>query len=206
MVGEEAGVVAWPREARAWHVELGERRAGAGTAADELEGLVDDVVEGALGGEMGVDLGLGEDGLEEGDEVGGADDLFAERAEELDGAGVDHGDIHDGVVGGVLHGDAGEGSEHGVETTLELLPGGVDAFGAGEVVELAGFDAMDELAGLAFGGDDVVPAAADEAGSGKAEDGGSNGIAVVMVVKEPGVEAGGAKGRLDGFKMHKDRV
>jgi hypothetical protein len=58
---------------------------------------------------VGGDLVLGEDGFKLADEVGGADDLLAERAEELDGAGIDHGDVHDVVVGRVLHGDAFSG-------------------------------------------------------------------------------------------------
>ncbi len=60
-----------------------------------------------LGVVVGGDLGFGEDGFELADEVGGADDLFADVAEEFDGAGVDHGDVHDGVARGVLHGDGG---------------------------------------------------------------------------------------------------
>ena len=77
------------------------------------------------------------------DQVGGGDWLFAEGAEEFDGAGVDHGDVHDGVAWGVLHGDAGCAGEEGLELGLEFLPGGVDGFLAGERVELEGLDAVD---------------------------------------------------------------
>ena len=38
-------------------------------------------------------------------QVGRAHDLLAEPAQELHRAGIDHRDIHDGVVGRVLHGD-----------------------------------------------------------------------------------------------------
>ena len=58
-----------------------------------------------LGDGVGGDLIGGEDGFKVADEIGGGDDLLAEGAEEFDGAGVDDGDVHDGVVGGVLHGD-----------------------------------------------------------------------------------------------------
>ena len=58
-----------------------------------------------LGDGVGGDLVGGEDGFKLADEVGGADDLFAEGAEEFDGAGIDHGDVHDVVVGRVLHGN-----------------------------------------------------------------------------------------------------
>ena len=47
---------------------------------------------------------------------------------------------------------------------------------------------MDELAGFAMGGDEVVPATGDVSG-GKAEYGVGEGVALVVVVKEPGVGA-----------------
>ena len=103
----------------------------------------------SLGDVVGGELRVGEDGFEVADEVGGGDDLFAEGAEEFDGAGVDHGDVHDGVARGVLHGDVGCAGEEGLELGLELLPGGVDGFCAGEGVELEGLDAVDEFFGLA---------------------------------------------------------
>ena len=93
------------------------------------------------------------------------------------------------IVGGAV--------EHGFEFLLELLPGGVGVFAAGEGVELAGFDAVDELAGLAFGGDEVEPAAGDEAVLVEAEDAVGDGIAMVVVVEEPAVEVLLAQGRLN---------
>ena len=68
------------------------------------------------------DLLLGEHGFELADEVGGADDLLADAAQEFDGAGVDHGDVHDGVVGRVLHGDAFGSGEHRFEAGGQFLP------------------------------------------------------------------------------------
>jgi hypothetical protein len=63
-------------------------------------------------------------------------------------------------------------AEHGGERGFELLPGGVFGAGAGEGVEAAGLDAVDELARLAgIGGDEVEPAAGDVAHGGvEAED------------------------------------
>ena len=85
---------------------------------------------------------------------------------------------------------------------LELLPGAVLAFGAFEGVEAGRLDAVDELARLAVGGDEIVPAAGDEAVAGEAEDALGNGVAVVMVVEEPAVEVLVAKGFLDVFEFH----
>ncbi len=152
---------------------------------------------------MGGDLGFGEDGFEEGDDVGGACYVFAKGADQLDGSGVDHGDVHDGVARGVLHGDFGGAGEEFFEVGFELLPGGVFEFGAGEGVEFAGLDAMDELFGLAGGGDEVVPAAGDEGGLVEAQDAVGEGVAVVMVVEEPAVKFIFAECGLDGFEVHR---
>ena len=86
---------------------------------------------------------------------------------------------------------------------VQFLPGRVAAFGTGERVELAGLDAMDQLARLAFCGDDVVPAAADEAVVGQAEDAGGNGVAVMMIVEEPGFDAGLAQSGLNRVEVHR---
>ena len=72
---------------------------GAQTTADFLPAFLEDFVDGFLRDGVAGDLFLGEDGFKLADEVGGADDLFADAAEEFDRACVDHGDVHDGVVG-----------------------------------------------------------------------------------------------------------
>ena len=79
-------------------------------------------VELALGGEVRFDLRLGEDGFKDADEIGRANDVFAEGAEEFDGAGIDHRDVHDGVARRVLHGDLRRAFRHGSEFGFELLP------------------------------------------------------------------------------------
>ena len=150
---------------------------------------------------VGGELRVGEDGFEVADEVGGGDDFFAEGAEEFDGAGVDHGDVHDGVAGGVLHGDFGCAGEEGFELGFELLPGGVDGFGAGEGVEPEGLDAVDEFFWLAGGGDEVVPAAGDVSVGVEAEDAVGERVAVVMVVEEPAVDFIFAEGVLDSSEV-----
>ncbi len=89
-----------------------------------------------------------------------------------------------------------------VEAGFQLLPGGVDPLGPGQGVELIRLDAMDELAGAALGGNDVVPAAADQSLIGEAEDGGGERIAMVMVVEQPRIDAGALQRRLDSFEVH----
>ena len=136
-------------------------RRGAGELADAVKAGTQDGVEAALGLEVGGDLGIGEHGFKLADEVGGGDDLFAEFAQQLDGAGIDHGHVHDGVARAVLHGDGCGAFEHGGQRMLELLPGAVLGFGALKGVEAGGLDAVDELAGCAVGRYEVVPAARD---------------------------------------------
>ena len=63
-----------------------------------------------------------EDGFKLDDEVGGADDLLADGAEEFDGARIDHGDVHDVVVGGVLHGDVFLILEEILQPQVQFLP------------------------------------------------------------------------------------
>ncbi len=89
---------------------------------DLLPAFFENFVNGHLGDGVAEDLLLSEHGFELADEVGGADDLFADAAEEFDRAGIDHGNVHDGVVGRVLHGDAFRLGQHGFEARGELLP------------------------------------------------------------------------------------
>ena len=88
---------------------------------------------------------------------------------------------------------------------FEFLPGGVLRLGAGEGVELAGLDAVDELAGLAVGGDEVEPAAGDEGVLVEAEDAVGDGVAVVVVVEEPAVEVLFAERRLNRVEVHPEQ-
>src|ERR1019366_4237293 len=83
-----------------------------------------------------------------------------------------------------------------------LLPTGVLPFGAGQRIQPALLHAMDELARLTGGGHKVVPAAGDVGFFIEAEDAAGDGIAVVMVVKEPAVVAGLAQCGLNGFEVH----
>ena len=201
VVGPEAGLLDFGVE-ELDHVEFGEGGSGSDAVADEPPAGGEDGVEAALGFEVGVDLLLGEDGLELTDEVGGGDDVFAHGADEFDGSGVDHGDVHDGVARGVLHGEGGGVVEEGFELLIELLPGGVLGAGAGEGVEFAGLDAVNELAGLAVGGDEVEPAAGDKAAFVEAEDAVGDGVAVVVIVEEPAVEVVFANCRLNCLEIH----
>ncbi len=96
----------------------------------------------------------------------------------------------------------GVAGEDGLEAGFELLPGGVLGLGAGEGIEAAGLDAVDELFGLADGGDEVEPAAGDVQVVAEAEDAIADGIAIVMVVEQPAVYLGVAQCRLNLQNFH----
>ena len=65
---------------------------------------------------------------------------------------------------------------------------------------------MDELAGGAGGGDEVEPAAADEGVFVQAEDAVGDGVAMVVVVKEPAVQVLTAQRGLQGVQVHGSMV
>ncbi len=143
------------------HGELSGRAALVELAAQPLPGSGKDRVNGALSAVVACDPVRGEHGFKTADEVGRAHDLLAPAPEQLHCARVDHGNIHERVARGVLHRDAIDAGEHGLEIGLELLPRRVRDARAGQRVEPARFDAMDQLLRRAARRDQVVPAPRD---------------------------------------------
>ena len=80
------------------------------------------------------------------------------------------------------------------EASVQFLPTGVLRFCAGQRVEPGLFDAMDELARLACGGNEVVPAARDVGIGIERENARGDGIAMMVIVEEPAVKRGFAEG------------
>ena len=68
---------------------------------------------------------------------------------------------------------------------------------------MTGFDSVDELSRFALGGDEIVPATRAHQFFGKAEDAIGDGVAVVVIVEEPGVNVTLAKRVLNGGEVHR---
>src|SRR5579885_2672307 len=107
---------------------------------------------------MALELGSGPDRNGVLHEIGAADDLFTEGAQQLDRASIDAGDVGDGVARRVFDGDAVGAFEQRGEQRLALLPGAVDALLPWQRVEHARFERAHEATRFAASGDEVVPA------------------------------------------------
>ncbi len=88
---------------------------GRRAAADLLPALGQNRVDGFLRGGVAGHLLRAQNRFKLADQIGGTHDLLAQAAQEFDCAGIHHGDVHDGVVGGVLHGHAARIVEHGLQ-------------------------------------------------------------------------------------------
>ena len=200
VVGEEA-LARDSGEQELDHAVLVDAATAADRFADALPTGSEHTVEAFLRSEVRGDLVFGENGFELADEVGGADDLLAERAQDFDRTRVDHGDVHDGVARRILHRDLCGAGEHGFQAALKLLPGGVLVLVARQRIQLSRLDAMNELLRLAVCRDKVVPAARDKTVR-EAKDAVRDWVAVVVVVEEPAFELGVADCGLECLEIH----
>ena len=169
---------------------LGGVAAAAVLLADPGEGLVLGLVDGPAGAGVALDLPVVEAAEELLHQLARGDHLDAQRADELERAGVDPGQVGDAGHGEVLHGEppAGQAGEHVLQAGPEGLPGGVALAPARDVGrEGAQLDGVDEQARLAAGRDEVGPAPGEHvAAEPQRADGG--GVLAVEVVEEPAVE------------------
>ncbi len=67
-------------------------------------------------------------------------------------------------------------------------------------------DFVDQLLRFAFGWNEIKPAAGDHELLRQSQHPVGDGIAMVMIAEEPGVEVAFAKGSLDGGKFHKSNL
>src|SRR5581483_6524765 len=91
-----------------------------------------------------------------------ADRLLAQRAQQLDRAGIDARDVGDRVTRRVFDRDAGGAVEQRGEAGLALLPGAVDTLLARQLVQGVLLQRADQDARFASCRHEVVPAAGDD--------------------------------------------
>ena len=92
--------------------------------------------------------------------------------------------------------------QHRLQARGQLLPARIESLGAGQRVQPPLLDAMHQLARLARGGHKVVPAPRDVRFRVEAQNAPGDGVAMMVVVEEPAVEAGLAQRRLNRVKVH----
>ena len=179
-------------------VELADRRAGLQARADEREGLLDDAMQVNLGVAMTVELRRAPDRDEALHEIGGGNQLAAERTQQLGGSGVEARHRGELVVGAVLATQAA-GTTHQLGDAVAIaLPGEVGALAARQVIEHRRLELVDQLARLTGARDQVVVAAGDQlVARGQAEHVEADRVVVLEDEKEPAVEVGFGEGGLD---------
>src|SRR5204863_10159635 len=92
--------------------------------------------------------------------------------------------------------------KHLLESVEQFLPGSVGAFRSRQYVEVTRFDFVDQLLRLAVRWNEIEPAARHHQLFGQPKYAICNGIAVMVIVEQPGVEVAFAEGRLNGGKVH----
>src|SRR5262249_12843293 len=141
-------------------------------------------------------------------EIARRHDFDAELPNELDGPGIDTGDVRNRTLGRVLHRDALRAGAEPLDPRLELIAPGV-AFGrTGEMIERRGLDRVHEAARLALCRNEIKPAPGREVAAlpADARDLDGNRIEAAEVVEQPRIEAFGAQRRLDRRYLHRTSI
>src|SRR5438874_1980979 len=134
--------------------------------------------------------------------------VVATPSHELDRAGVDAGDVGDGALGRVFHGDAAHARHETPEPRLELVAAGIPIGRSRQMRERVALDCVDEPARRALGRNEIVPAPRREMTSLTADAGhlGGNRVESAEIVEQPGVDAVGSEGRLNAGDIHSTSI
>jgi len=144
--------------------------------------------------------------LELGDQILRTHDILSQAADQVHRPSVNQRDRKDQIVRRVLHGNIAVRRQQPLHAVKQLLPSGVKPLGAGQRIQVTGFNLVDKLGRLAFGRDQIKPAAGNHESIWQSENAVSDRVAMVMVVEEPGVDVALAQGFLDGCQVHGQRV
>src|SRR5438094_2681698 len=102
----------------------------------------------------------------------------------------------------MLHGNVAMICEHGLDLLKQLLPPRIEVLRAGQTVEMSGLDSVDQLDRLTACGDQVEPSPRNHQAIRQSKDAISDGMPMMMVVKQPAVDIALAQGGLNGGKVH----
>jgi len=146
-----------------------------------------------------LDRGGVPDGGETLDQIAGRDDLRTRLADELDGAGVNPGDVGNRAPGGVFHRHAADAGEQRPQAGLELIAAGILRRRSGQMSQRIFFDLVDEAPRITGGGNEVIPAARRKVAALFSHPGhvSRNRIQAAKIVQQPPVEAVGRQRGLD---------
>src|SRR5438034_7092451 len=92
--------------------------------------------------------------------------------------------------------------EHRLDLLKQLLPPRIEVLRAGQTVEMSGLDSVDQLDRLSACGDQVEPSPRNHQAIRQSKDAIGDGIAVMMIVKQPAVDIALAQGGLNSGKVH----
>ena len=92
--------------------------------------------------------------------------------------------------------------QHRLQLLEQLLPAGILVFLAGKGIEVSGLNLVHQFDRFAFGRNQIKPAPRHHQAGRHSKHAIGNGIAMVMVAEQPGVNVAFAQRRLDGSKVH----
>ena len=136
------------------------------------------------------------------DQIRRANNVLAQPADHVRRSRIHHGNGEDNVVGRILHRHIAIRAQHLLQAVEQFLPSGILFLHARQGIQVSRFDLVNQFDGLAFGGDQVIPAPSDHEPIRQPENAVRDRIAMVMIVKKPGVDVAIAQGLLDGGEIH----
>src|SRR5258706_10847761 len=144
--------------------------------------------------------------LELGDQILRTYYIFSQAADQIYCSCVDQRNGKYQIVRRILHRDIAVRRQEPLHAVEQFLPPRVDAFGAGKSVQMTRFNLVNKFGRLAISRDQIEPTARHHEAGGQSENAVCDGIAMVMVVEEPGVDVALTQGLLDGFEVHGQRA
>lgn len=137
-------------------------------------------------------------------QIGGAHHFLFQAANQFHRAGIYEADIRDIIFRRILHRDFLAAGQQSAQKFVQFFPARINKFLAGEIVQRALLDSVDQLARLAFRGNEIEPAARGEAVRAQSENAARDGVAMVVVIEKPAVNFAGAEFRLDRLNVGHD--